>query len=147
VFFELEHTPDPRPLAVLESTQGSEASIVLGDKGYRVTLPSPGLHYAVDAALALGATALVLGHELNGQAISRAFEHQAPVFGRGETIAYRGREISLTMMKNLPSLQVSLFLRGKYRYPTLTKCVHPKVDQAQSFGQPMLGWYVKGSKC
>ncbi|CAB4648947.1 unannotated protein [freshwater metagenome] len=108
VFFELAHTPDPSPLAVLEWTQGSEASIVLGDKGHRVALPAPGLHYAVDATLALGATALVLGHELDGQAISRAFENQAPVFGRGETIVYRGREISLTMMKNLPSLQVNV---------------------------------------
>lgn len=108
VFFEASHTPDSNPVAVLESTQGSEAAIVLGDKAHRVTLPSPGLHYAVDATLALGATALVLGHELDGQAISRAFESQAPVFGRGETIVYRGREISLTMMKNLPSLQVNV---------------------------------------
>ena len=108
LFFDFEHAPDPNPLAVLEATQGAEASIALGAVAHRVKLPSPGLHYAVDAALALGAATLTLGRALEGSAITRAFSHQAPVFGRGETISYRGREISLTMMKNLPSLQVNL---------------------------------------
>jgi UDP-N-acetylmuramyl tripeptide synthase len=108
LFFDFDHTPDPSPLAVLETTQSDEATIALGAAVHSVKLPSPGLHYAVDAALALGAATLALGSELDGPAITRAFSHQAPVFGRGETISYRGREISLTMMKNLPSLQVNL---------------------------------------
>ena len=40
--------------------------------------------------------------------IERAFSHGEPVYGRGETISYRGRDFALTMMKNLPSLQVNL---------------------------------------
>ena len=108
LFFDFNPTPDPGPLAVLETTQGDEATIALGAAVHGVKLPSPGLHYAVDAALALGAATWALGRELDGPAITRAFSHQAPVFGRGETISYRGREISLTMMKNLPSLQVNL---------------------------------------
>jgi UDP-N-acetylmuramyl tripeptide synthase len=108
LFFDFNPTPDPSPLAVLETTQGDEATIALGAAVHSVKLPSPGLHYAVDAALALGAATWALGRELDRPAITRAFSHQAPVFGRGETISYKGREISLTMMKNLPSLQVNL---------------------------------------
>jgi hypothetical protein len=37
-----------------------------------------------------------------------ALENNATVYGRGETIRYRGVDIALTMMKNLPSLQVNL---------------------------------------
>jgi UDP-N-acetylmuramyl tripeptide synthase len=108
LFFDFDHAPDSSPLAVLEATQGDEATISLGAAVHSVKLPSPGLHYAVDAALALGSATWALGRELDGPAITRAFSHQAPVFGRGETISYKGREISLTMMKNLPSLQVNL---------------------------------------
>lgn len=108
LFFDFDHRPDSSPVAVLEATQGDEASVELGGRVHTVKLPSPGLHYAVDAALALGTAALALGRDLEGPAILRAFAHQAPVFGRGETISYRGREIALTMMKNLPSLQVNL---------------------------------------
>lgn len=108
LFFDFNPTPDPSPLAVLETTQGDEATIALGAAVHSVKLPSPGLHYAVDAALALGAAGWALGRELDGPAITRAFSRQAPVFGRGETISYKGREIALTMMKNLPSLQVNL---------------------------------------
>lgn len=108
LFFDGDAAPDPSPLAVLETTQGDSASVDVRGQVHTVRLPSPGLHYAVDAALALGAAALVIDGPLTVPATSRAFEHQAPVFGRGETISYRGRDIELTMMKNLPSLQVNL---------------------------------------
>lgn len=108
LFFDFDHLPDSSPVAILQATQGDEASVALGGVVHTVKLPSPGLHYAVDATLALGMAALALGRDLEGSAVTRAFVDQAPVFGRGETISYRGREISLTMMKNLPSLQVNL---------------------------------------
>ncbi len=108
LFFDFDFRPDSSPVALLEATQGDEASVSLRGAVHTVKLPSAGLHYAVDATLALGTAALVLGRELEGSALTRAFADQTPVFGRGETISYRGREISLTMMKNLPSLQVNL---------------------------------------
>jgi len=37
-----------------------------------------------------------------------ALEVLTPVYGRGETITYKGRDIALIMMKNLPSLQANL---------------------------------------
>jgi len=40
--------------------------------------------------------------------VAQALTDGASVYGRGETIAYRGAKLSLTMMKNLPSLQVNL---------------------------------------
>ena len=45
---------------------------------------------------------------LQADRVATAMAGGAPVFGRGEVITYRGRQIALTMMKNLPSLQVNL---------------------------------------
>jgi UDP-N-acetylmuramyl tripeptide synthase len=108
LFFDVEHTKNPQPLSVLESSEGELATITLGEELHTITLPSPGLHYGVDATLALGAAALVLEEAMIGASIEAAFSRQQPVYGRGETITYRGRDIALTMMKNLPSLQVNL---------------------------------------
>lgn len=108
LFFDFEATPDPHPLVVLSASEGLRALLEVGGESWSVPLPAEGLHYAVDAALALGATAMVVGAGLSQASTARALAHQQPVFGRGETIVFRGREIALTMMKNLPSLQVNL---------------------------------------
>jgi lipid II isoglutaminyl synthase (glutamine-hydrolysing) len=93
LFFEGEALDNLSPLATLTS---------MG------TLPAPGLHYGVDAALALAMAQVVSEGTIATVDIERAFSHGEPVYGRGETISYRGRDFALTMMKNLPSLQVNL---------------------------------------
>jgi lipid II isoglutaminyl synthase (glutamine-hydrolysing) len=108
LFFDTVFTPDSDPIARLTSTEASRARIEFAGHSVDVALPADGLHYAVDAALAVGAASWLLGTNLLHGTVSAAFEHAQPVFGRGETIVYRGRDIALTMMKNLPSLQVNL---------------------------------------
>jgi len=113
LFFDREFTPDPTPLATLVTLEGARAQLAVGGVSLDVVLPAPGLHYGVDAVLAVGVGSLILGEKFSPESVTEAFGHQAPVFGRGETIVFRSREISLTMMKNLPSLQVNLAaLRG-----------------------------------
>jgi len=96
------------PNVSLLETEGSTALISRGLVEIAVVLPSPGLHYGLDAALAIGMADVLLGESLSPEKVIESFENQGPVYGRGETISYRNREISLTMMKNLPSLQVNL---------------------------------------
>lgn len=97
------------PSVVLSDTSDRTAEITLDDeRRFTVSLPAPGLHYAIDAAIAIGATRILVDEALDPQLVQESFERLPPVYGRGETIEYRGREIALTMMKNLPSLQVNL---------------------------------------
>lgn len=113
LFFDRDFVPDPTPLATLLGLEGTRADLRVGGLTMPVQLPAPGLHYGVDAVLAVGVSSLVLGEELSTDSVAQAFARQSPVFGRGETIVFRSRQISLTMMKNLPSLQVNLAaLRG-----------------------------------
>lgn len=113
LFFDREFTPDPAPLTTLVALENTRAEVRVGGSLVAVQLPAPGLHYGVDAALAVGVGSLILGERFSSESVVEAFGRQAPVFGRGETIVFRSREISLTMMKNLPSLQVNLAaLRG-----------------------------------
>ena len=105
---ELEASLTSEPVASLLHAEGSQASIALGEAEVSVSLPAPGLHYAVDATLALGVASVLVDGVLGHDVVAQALTDGASVYGRGETIAYRGAKLSLTMMKNLPSLQVNL---------------------------------------
>jgi UDP-N-acetylmuramyl tripeptide synthase len=103
----------PEPLAsesvaTLLSTAGSHATISVGGQKVELDVPAPGLHYAVDEAIAVGTLATLLGPGVKVEAVKGAMREGAPVYGRGETITYKGQEFELTMMKNLPSLQANL---------------------------------------
>ena len=108
IFFDVEATLPDAPTVTLLDTEASQATLDLGDGQIEVELPAPGLHYAIDAALAVAAASDAAGVSLVKTALQSAFARQGPVYGRGETITYRGVEFALTMMKNLPSLQVNL---------------------------------------
>ena len=108
LFFEDSKSLVTPPVIVLKETHEAEATLVRGAEHISLSLPATGLHYALDAALAVGIAESVSPEHLDAQVIREAFAEQAPVYGRGETIQYRGRDVSLTMMKNLPSLQVNL---------------------------------------
>lgn len=113
LYFDRDFDRDPNPLATLVSLEDDKAAVAVGEAEVSIRLPAPGLHYGVDASLAIGVAAAILGPGLASDRVAEAFRDQAPVFGRGETIVFRTREISLTMMKNLPSLQANLAaLRG-----------------------------------
>ena len=107
VFAEDATLPHP-PLASLRDSVGTVASVDVAGSAVDVMLPVSGLHYGVDAALAVGVGSVVLGDGLDLAKTKEAFTQGQPVYGRGEVISYRGRELAITMMKNLPSLQVNL---------------------------------------
>ena len=103
----------PEPLAselvaTVLSTTRSHATISVGGQEVELDVPAPGLHYAVDAAIAVGTLATLLGPEVKVEAVKGAMREGTPVYGRGETITYKGQDFELTMMKNLPSLQANL---------------------------------------
>jgi UDP-N-acetylmuramyl tripeptide synthase len=108
LIFDDEVTLEGNTVATLVDCVGTVASVNVGGQVVDVAIAVPGLHYGVDAALAIGAASILLGGRLDSSATVDAFAAGQPVYGRGEVISYRGRELAITMQKNLPSLQVNL---------------------------------------
>ncbi len=96
------------PVATVTASRGSTATIVVGSETVHVDLPSPGIHYAVDAAAALGMASLVLGESANIGGAASAISALKPVYGRGESVEAFGAPLTIVMMKNFPSMQANL---------------------------------------
>jgi len=108
LIFDEDIALDDTPVAVLVDCVDTTATVDSRGVTIDVSIPVPGLHYGVDAALAIGAGQVVIDKALDKATTMASFTAGQPVWGRGEVISYRGRELSITMMKNLPSLQVNL---------------------------------------
>jgi UDP-N-acetylmuramyl tripeptide synthase len=108
LIFDDEVTAGGSPVATLVDCVGTIASVEVSGNVIDVAIPVPGLHYGVDAALAIGVASVLRDGALDHAAITKAFAAGQPVYGRGEVISYRGRDLAITMQKNLPSLQVNL---------------------------------------
>jgi len=58
--------------------------------------------------VAIGACRLLLGATWSWDAATRAFSSLPVVYGRGETVTWKGVDITLLMQKNLPSMRANL---------------------------------------
>jgi UDP-N-acetylmuramyl tripeptide synthase len=92
----------------LQSIKVNQAVISHDREDVEVSLPAAGLHYAVDAALAIGMASKIIGSGFQVSTAASAISELQPVYGRGEVIQYQGQSIEIIMMKNLPSLQANL---------------------------------------
>lgn len=105
--FDLDES-DLQHIINLVSTSGNRAVITHGGAAVELTLPAAGLHYAVDAALAIGMASKIIGADFKAQVAADAISELQAVYGRGEVIHHQGQNIEIIMMKNLPSLQANL---------------------------------------
>lgn len=91
---------------------GQDATIRVADADVEISLPARGLHYAADAAAALGVAARVLGDSFRPADAAAGFAGMAPAYGRGEVIPLRrdpeGEQVEFVMFKNGPSLQMNV---------------------------------------
>ncbi len=117
--------------ATLVDAKGLKATVSIAGKPFPVMLPSPGLHYAVDAALAIAFAGQILGPKFLPDVSAKAISGLPAVYGRGEVIEYQGQKLEIIMMKNLPSLQANLDA-----LVTSPKCVWISVDE----GTPDPSW-------
>jgi len=115
LFFDSVTPLEAAPSAVVTAVEGRLARLQVAGWLGEIELPAPGVHYAIDAGLAVAMAVAVVGSGFRNEALVRAFDGASPVYGRGETIQYRGHDFALTMMKNLPSLQANLdSMRGPF---------------------------------
>lgn len=101
--------PSVSPRLVL-SDRDHDTATVVDQEGvaHTFSLPAPGLHWGIDATLALALSMPLLREKWSWQHAEAAFAELPPVWGRAETVSYAGRDFELLMQKNLPSMQVNL---------------------------------------
>jgi UDP-N-acetylmuramoylalanine-D-glutamate ligase len=88
--------------------QQSVARINLSGRSVPVRLPSRGAHYAVDAATALAAAADLLGADFDVELAAETIGQLPPVFGRGEIVTVRGKEVEFVLVQNPASFQLNV---------------------------------------
>jgi UDP-N-acetylmuramyl tripeptide synthase len=87
---------------------GRDARVSVGEHEVSLVLPAKGLHYAVDAAAALGAASRILGAAFDAEAARAGFAAMQPAYGRGEVLPFGDDVVEFIMFKNAPSLQLNL---------------------------------------
>lgn len=103
-----EATTNDPPVALLEASDGRRAHISVDGQAADISLPDEGVHWAIDAALAVGSVRILLGDDWSWEATRQAFAALPVVYGRGETVSAGGVDITLLMQKNLPSMRANL---------------------------------------
>ena len=79
-----------------------------GTASLNVGLPARGTHYAVDAATAFATARAVSGEHFDAAAALRAISVIPPVFGRGEIVTVRGKQVEFVLVQNPASFQLNV---------------------------------------
>jgi UDP-N-acetylmuramyl tripeptide synthase len=93
---------------LLTHVDGRAASVTIAGRDYRLDLPARGTHYAVDALTALCAAQAALGDRFDPTAAAAAISTIPPVFGRGEIVTVRGRQVEFVLVQNPASFQLNV---------------------------------------
>lgn len=93
---------------VVTSVDGRRATLSLPEETVTVGLPARGTHYALDAATAIATARAVLGNRFSAQVAVDAVSAIPAVFGRGEVVTVRGREVEFVLVQNPASFQLNV---------------------------------------
>jgi UDP-N-acetylmuramyl pentapeptide synthase len=97
-----------RATTLVESTRGDVAVISADGERLDVRLPARGVHYAVDAAAAVSTARAVLAERFDAAVTASALSAIDPVFGRGEIVTVRGREVEFVLVQNPASYRLNI---------------------------------------
>ena len=93
---------------MVTAVAGRAASIAFAGGVHEVTLPARGIHYAVDAAAALAAARSLLGSAFDAATAIAALSAMPAVFGRGEVVTVRGKQVEFVLVQNPASFQLNV---------------------------------------
>lgn len=93
---------------LVTQVDGREATISFAGETHQVGLPARGTHYALDAATALATARAVLGDAFDARVAIDAVSAIPAVFGRGEVVTVRGREVEFVLVQNPASFQLNV---------------------------------------
>ncbi len=104
--FELER-PETQTTGV--AIDGLQLQVSLGSgQVVQATMPSRGLHFAVDAVAALETARRLLGTLFDGELAAKVLSELPPVFARGELKEVNGEMVEFILVQNPPSFQLNL---------------------------------------
>lgn len=93
---------------IVTAVSGRRASIAFDGAVHEVGLPARGAHYAVDAAAAIAAARDVLAERFDPSAAVAAVSAMPAVFGRGEVVTVRGKQVEFVLVQNPASFQLNV---------------------------------------
>jgi len=93
---------------VVQSTTDRGAVLLIDGEPRQIALPSRGVHYAIDAAAAIGGASALLGDGFVVDTALAAVSSLPPVFARGEKVAVRGQHVEFVLVKNPASFQLNI---------------------------------------
>ena len=97
-----------RPKVSSEVISVAENNIVISNNGqHKVTLPSRGLHFAVDAVAAFESARRFLAN-FDADLAARAISQMPPVFARGQIAQVNGEDVEFILVQNPGSMQLNL---------------------------------------
>lgn len=88
--------------------KNSQAVLHTDVRDLKITLPAPGLHYAIDAAAAVSTSRQILLELWSPDETENAFRRMKPAYGRGEVLPFESTSVRFVMFKNLASMQLNL---------------------------------------
>lgn len=96
------------------SCNESSFTLATEESEYAIRLATPGVHMALNSALAIAGAAKVLSDRFEWQAVLRSFENGTGVFARWESVEIRGVETKLVLVQNPGSFKINLALVDKW---------------------------------
>ncbi|BDI22888.1 MurT ligase domain-containing protein [Herbiconiux sp. L3-i23] len=93
---------------MVTAVAGRQATIAFDGATHEVGLPARGVHYAVDAAAALAAARDLLGDSFDASVAVSAISAMPAVFGRGEVVTVRGKDVEFVLVQNPASFQLNV---------------------------------------
>ncbi len=92
----------------LESYSGQRAVIAYDGNDHEVTLKLTGIYNIQNAVGAVALCRMVMGDELNQDAMLTSLSNVTPAFGRGEVLTVNGQPFELVLVKNPAGFRLSL---------------------------------------
>ncbi|WP_353987908.1 Mur ligase family protein [Ruicaihuangia caeni] len=93
---------------IVEAVNGRHTTIGTPAEAIMATMPARGVHFAVDAAGAIAAARALLGERFDAELAAETLSDIQPVFGRGEIVTVRGREVEFVLVQNPASFQLNV---------------------------------------
>lgn len=93
---------------LVQSVRDRQAVLLIDGERHELLLPSRGVHYAIDAAAAIGGARALLGERFSLDAALSAVASLPPVFARGEQVLVRGQRVEFVLVKNPASFQLNI---------------------------------------
>jgi len=104
----LDAIPAPVSKSAVVSLRERQCVLTLDGEQLSLTLPSRGLHFALDALAALQTAKAFLGELFNSELSIQTLNEMPPVFARGEMVKIEGQSVEFILVQNPASFQLNL---------------------------------------